>query len=107
MLYNNFIELRCECSFLDRVLAKNDVNETKKTYFSNEAERVSLARELHKREAQRDTASQAHRKPHVGFGKILWARRLSRLRKATLSALAACVGCESFGSVASRKNSVT
>lgn len=42
MLYNNFIELRRECSFLDRVLAKNDVNEKKNSELV-ETECVSLA----------------------------------------------------------------
>lgn len=106
MLYNNFIELRCECSFLDRVLAKNDVNETKKTYFSNEAERVSLARESCTRERHSTALHQHNESSHVRErfyergGSLGWG-------KATMSALAASVGGASFASVASRKNSVT
>lgn len=72
MLYNNFIELRCECSFLDRVLAKNDVNETKKTYFSNEAVRVSLASESCTREQHRTAPLHQHiESPTLDLGKIL------------------------------------
>lgn len=41
MLYNNFVERRRECSFLGRVLARNDVNEKKKYSEYDGAERAS------------------------------------------------------------------
>lgn len=72
MLYNNFIELRRECSFLDRVLAKNDVNEKKKLRVSRSRKcfsRVSLVNSLRKIRYCTREAGEAHESgnKHVDF----------------------------------------